>query len=65
MARKRNWYTYEYTVRGKVKHGGITQKLEDRKKKHEQKWPGGQMKKVGRAKTEDGARRWEKKKGYT
>ena len=32
---------------------------------HQQKWPKGHIKQVGNRTTEEGARKWEKDKGYT
>jgi len=65
MGKPRNWYTYKFIEDGKVKHGGRTRNLAEREKKHQEKWPRGHIKKMGRAKTKDGAIRWEKKQGYT
>ncbi len=65
MGKKRDWYTYEYTVRGNVKHGGRTQDLEERKEAHQKKWPGGHIHQRGEAKTKEGAIEWEKKHGYS
>ena len=65
MPRKpRNTYKYQYKKGNKIIHGGITDDLDRREKEHQQEWPGGHMKQVGRKTTEDAAREWEKKKGY-
>ena len=55
----------QFKVGNKVVHGGITKDLDRREKEHQQKWPKGHITKVGRATTEDAARKWEKEKGYT
>ena len=65
MGKPRNWYTYDFKVGHKVKHGGITQNLEQREKQLQQKWPGGHIKQVGGPKTEEGARNWEKEQDYS
>lgn len=56
---------YQFKVGNKVVHGGITKDLERRESEHQQKWPKGHIKKVGNITTEDAARKWEKKKGYS
>ena len=62
---KRDTFKYQFKVGHKIVHGGITKDLERRESEHQEKWPGGHIKKVGKMTTEDGARNWEKKKGYT
>jgi len=64
MGKPRNWYTYTYIRKGKALHGGRTQNLEEREMKHQQKWPEGHIKEVGRAKTKESAIKWEKDHGY-
>ena len=61
----RNTYKYQFKVGNEIKHGGITDDLERREDEHQQKWPGGHIKQIGRKTTEDAARDWEKEKGYT
>ena len=61
----RNTYKYQFKVGNKIMHGGITNDLDRREAEHQQKWPKGHIKQVGRRSTEEGARAWEKKKGYT
>ena len=65
MGNPRNYYKYHFKVGNKIVHGGITTDLDRREDEHQQKWPKGHIKKVGRNTTEDGARQWEKDKGYT
>ncbi|GAI92215.1 unnamed protein product [marine sediment metagenome] len=61
---KRNWYTYEFKVGNKVVHKGITEDLERREGEHQANVnPKGHIKQVGHAKTEEGARQWEKDEG--
>ncbi len=56
---------YQFKVGNTIKHGGITNDLDRREAEHKQKWPSGHITQVGRATTEEAARAWEKKKGYT
>lgn len=70
MAKKqqvRKFYKYQFKVGNKIVHGGMTEDLQRREQEHQQKrgWGGGHIKKVGRITTEDAAREWEKKKGYS
>ena len=65
MAKPRDTYKYQFKVGRKIVHGGITDDMERREQEHQQKWPKGHIKKVGRIVTEEAAREWEKEKGYT
>ena len=65
MAKPRNYIKYRVHVKGKVVHGGITTNLEQRKEQHKQKWPNSIIRKVGGKVTEESARDWEKKEGYS
>jgi predicted GIY-YIG superfamily endonuclease len=66
MGKQRDWYTYEFKRGNKVIHGGITQNPERREDEHKRTLsPSGHLKIVGNAKTEEGARKWEKDKGYS
>lgn len=65
MGNSRDYSKYQFKVGNKIVHGGITTDLDRRETEHQQKWPKGHIKQVGRKTTEDGARQWEKKKGYT
>ena len=65
MPKPRNRYKYNYKIGNKIVHGGITKDLERREEEHQQKWPNGHIKQVGRKTTEDAARKWEEEKGYT
>lgn len=64
MGRPRTWHKYHFKIGNKIKHGGITQDLERREQEHQQQWPKGHIRKVGRATTEDAARKWEDDKGF-
>lgn len=64
MSKKRDMYKYQYKIGNKIKHGGITNDLERREQEHQQQWPGGHIKQVGRRTTEEAARNWEEEKGY-
>ena len=65
MAKERDTYKYHFKVGNKIKHGGITGDLEQREKEHQQKWPKGHIKQVGRKTTEEAARKWEEEKGFS
>lgn len=65
MPKPRIFYNYYFKVGNKIVHGGMTEDLEQREKQHQQKWPKGHIVKVGNAKTEEGARKWEEKKGFS
>lgn len=65
MAKPQNTYKYHFKVGNKIKHGGITDDLERREMEHQQNWPKGHIKQVGRKTTEEVAREWEEKKGFT
>ena len=62
---ERETYKYQFKVGNRVVHGGITNDLERREGEHQQKWGNGHIKQVGRRTTEEAARQWEKKKGYS
>lgn len=63
---KRNWYTYQFKVVNKIEHEGITQDLTRREKDHQRDIdPNGHLTIIGRAKTERGARDWEKERGVS
>ena len=62
MGTKRDWKKYDYKVGKKIRHSGITKDLERREQEHQQRWPGGHIKQVGHATTEDAARKWEETK---
>jgi len=61
--RPRNYFTYYFKDGRKIVHKGMTDNLERREQEHKQKWPSGHIVKVGRRKTEEGAKKWEKKQG--
>ena len=57
---------YQFKIGNRVVHGGITSRpLEEREKEHQQNWPKGHIKQVGRKTTEEAARKWEKDNGYS
>ena len=62
MPKPRNWYRYDYKIGNKIRHSGITKDPERREGEHKARWPGGHLKLVGPAVTEDTAREWEKTK---
>ncbi len=64
MAR-RDTIKYHFKVGRKIVHGGITEDLERREQEHQEKWPEGHIRQVGRRTTEDAAREWEKKNGFS
>lgn len=66
MPEPRDWQKYEVRVGRKKVHGGITSRsLDEREAEHQQKWLGAKITKVGRSTTEEGARKWEREKGYS
>jgi len=60
-----NTYKYYFKVGNKIVHGGITEDLERREEEHQQEWSKGHITQVGRVTTEEGARKWEKEKGFS
>ena len=65
MANKpRDTYKYVFKDGRKNVHSGITNDLDRREQEHQQTWPKGHIKQVGRRTTEEAAREWEKEKGY-
>jgi len=64
MGKSRDTYKYQFKVGHKIIHGGITNDLERREKEHQQEYPSGKIKPVGRRTTEEAAREWEKEHGY-
>ena len=65
MGKPRDTYKYYFKNDQKVVHGGITNDLERRELEHQQRWPKGHILQAGRRTTEEGARKWEKDKGFT
>jgi predicted GIY-YIG superfamily endonuclease len=59
MPEPRNTYKYHLKIGNKIVHSGTTDDLERREQEHQQKWPKGHIKQVGRKTTEDAAREWE------
>lgn len=60
----RDTYKYLFKVGNRIMHGGITNDLERREKEHQQEWPNGHIKQVGRRTTRDAAQEWEKERGF-
>jgi predicted GIY-YIG superfamily endonuclease len=65
LSKPRNTFKYDYKVGNKIVHSGITNNLERREREHQQHWPNGRLVKVGRATTEEAARKWEASKQKT
>ena len=66
MTKPRDWYTYEFKRGHTVLHGGRTQDPERREKEHQDNIdPKGHLKLKGYAKSEEGAKKWERENGYT
>ncbi len=59
MGAKRDTNKYHFKVGNTIFHSGITNNLDRREQEHQQKWPAGHIKKVGRKTTEEAARLWE------
>lgn len=65
-SKPRSYRKYEVRAGRRKVHGGITKRpLKEREAEHQQKWPGAKLTQVGRATTEDAARKWEKEKGHS
>ncbi len=62
---KRDTYKYYFKVGNNIVHGGITNDLERREQEHKQKWSKGHIFQVAIRTTEEAARQWEKKKGFS
>ena len=60
----RDTYKYQFKDGKKIVHGGITKDPERREKEHQQEYPDGHIKLVGRRTTEEAARNWEEEHGY-
>ncbi|MBI2337574.1 hypothetical protein HYW41_01085 [Candidatus Daviesbacteria bacterium] len=58
----RNTYKYDFKVKQKIVHSGITNDLERRETQHQVKWPKGHIVQVGNRTTEEAAREWEETK---
>jgi len=65
MGRKRPYQRYKVHVDGEVAHGGITTDFERRKQEQKRDYPNSIIRKVGGKVTEETAREWEKKEGYS
>ena len=62
MGKRRDTYKYDFKKGNKIVHSGITDDLDRREEEHQQKWPKGHIKQVGKRTTEEAAREWEKEK---
>lgn len=58
----RNTYKYDFKLKQKIVHSGITNDLERREVEHQQKWPKGHIVQVGNKTTEEAAMEWEETK---
>ena len=58
----RNTYKYDFKVKQKIVHSGITKDLKRRETEHKKKWLGGHIVKVGNKTTEEAAKKWEETK---
>jgi len=65
MGSKRPYQCYKVHVGGKVPHGGITTDFERRKDELKREYPNSIIRKVGGKVTEETARDWEKKEGFS
>ncbi len=61
IASEPDWKKYVYKVGDTIKYIGITRDLEQREAEHRRRWPGGHIEQIGRATTEELARKWEEK----
>ncbi len=59
----RDTYKYHLKIGNKIVHRGITDDLDRREEEHQQKWPSGHIKQVGRRTTRDAALEWERDGG--
>ncbi len=57
--KKRVYYTYDFKVGNTIVHSGITRDPARREHEHKQRWENGRLVIVGRAKSEESARKWE------
>jgi hypothetical protein len=59
--------TYRFIIRDgpKIVHGGITDDLERSKAEGRRRWPGGRFFQVGEKTTDDEAREWATKNGFS
>lgn len=65
MEHARDWHTYLFKVGNKVLHGGITRNPTRRESEHRRRLdPRGRLVVVGRARTYEGARLWERQHGW-
>ncbi len=63
MSKPQKTYKYQFKIGNRIVHGGITNDLERREQEHQQKWPKGHIKQVGRRTTEEAARNGRRKRG--
>ena len=57
--KKRLYYTYDFKVGNSTVESGITRDPGRRELEHRQRWENGRLVIVGRARTEESARKWE------
>lgn len=63
MASKRDTYKYHFKIGNKVIYRGVTIDLGRREAEHRQRWPDGEIHKVGKRTTRSGALAWERHGG--
>ena len=57
--KKRVYYTYDFRVGNMIVHRGITRDPKRSEQEHKQRWENGHLVIVGRARTEESARKWQ------
>ncbi len=57
--KKRVYYTYDFKVGNTTVHSGVTRDPARREQEHRQQWDNGRLVIIGRARTEESARKWE------
>jgi hypothetical protein len=57
--KKRDYFTYEFRVGETVVQSGVTRDPRRRELEHKLRWETGRLVIVGRAKTEESARKWQ------
>ena len=59
----RDTYKYHLKAGGKIVHRGITNDLDRREAEHQEKFPGAEIRQVGRRTTREAGLRWEREGG--
>ena len=63
--KKRDTYKYNFKVKNKIVHTGITNNIERREQEHQRNWTNGHISQVGNKTTHDAALDWEKEQRDT